>query len=57
VCIDLRERLAPYTDDTLALEDAPEEGELTPTLIAPLPRAARERPLRATPYQPRHLAP
>jgi hypothetical protein len=56
VCIDLRERLAPYTGEPLALDEAREDGELTPTLTAPLARAGRERPLRATPYQPRHLA-
>ena len=56
MCIDLRERLAPYTGEALALDEAPEDGELTPTLTAPLARAARGRPLRGTPYQPRHLA-
>jgi hypothetical protein len=50
--IDLRERLAPYVD----LDGEPDGDELVPPdpLLAGLTR--RVRPLRAEPYQPRHLA-
>ena len=54
VCIDLRERLAPYTDEDPVVDEAGPERELEPALTA-LPR--RQRPSREPAYQPRHLAP
>jgi hypothetical protein len=55
--IDLRERLAPFVEIDL---DAPEEEALEledrppdPLLTGP---TMRVRPLRARPYEPRHLA-
>ena len=53
VVIDLRERLAPYVE--LDLEVAPELVDEAPEpLLTGLTR--RVRPLRAAPYEPRHLA-
>ena len=50
--IDLRERLAPYVD--LDAEIHGDEVRPPDPLLAGLTR--RVRPLRAEPYQPRHLA-
>jgi len=49
VCIDLRERLAPYIADNVAAE----VSDLEPTMTTLSPR---ERPLQAAAYKPRHLA-
>ena len=52
--IDLRERLAPYVDD-VDLELPHEADDMLPEpLLSGLTR--RVRPLRAAPYEPRHLA-
>ena len=49
MCIDLRERLAPYTLDDVGAE--PSDLDPVMTTLSP-----RERPLQAAAYQPRHLA-
>ena len=54
--IDLRERLAPYVEVDLDAADAHHEVDdrpPDPLLTGP---TMRVRPLRARPYEPRHLA-
>ena len=56
--IDLRERLAPYVEaeeaDDVPADDLSIEDTWSEPLLAGATR--RVRPLRAGPYQPRHLA-
>jgi hypothetical protein len=49
IVIDVRERLAPYFDP----QPSPEDPVAEPALIA---GPSRFRPVRATRYEPRHLA-
>jgi hypothetical protein len=51
--IDLRERLAPYVEIDLDDVDELEDGAPDPLLTGP---TMRVRPLRAGPYEPRHMA-
>lgn len=54
--IDLRERLAPYVEvDLDALDEVPEREDRPPDPLLTGP-TMRVRPLRARPYEPRHLA-
>ena len=52
--IDLRERLAPYTNEVAVPDELPLNPERAPALAAPPTHLA---PVREPSYQPRHLAP
>ena len=51
--IDLRERLAPFVEIDLDAEQDHDERAPDPLLTGP---TMRVRPLRARPYEPRHMA-